>query len=90
MNMYTKEYITKNIEALVEIEPSGVKDLLRIIDKIYEEVDSRTCRNCVRHACPSDVAPDLYCKNGVTESSMTRINKVSADFGCNKFKRIEE
>lgn len=56
------------------------KDLLKHIDKIYEDVESRLCENCI-HDNTCEMQEVL--RKGVTNTKFLKT------FGCNSFERKE-
>ena len=68
---------------LTEIKPN----IFHLIDKIYDEFESRTCENC-KHFVPSEVNyvlyPDQnYCMEDISMDS--DFTMIEYNFGCNRW-----
>ena len=61
----------------------GLYDNEEVINKIYDDFESRTCENCKYYEFISSV-DSYFCTNKESSAKF-----VSSDFGCNRFERIE-
>ena len=57
----------------------------RLIDKIYDDFESRTCENCKYNIATAN-EDIMWCNN----SDALEDFEVFANFGCNKFERREK
>lgn len=79
--MTREEAMKKAYKEALQISAGNSSDSLsRLIDKIYDDFDSRTCGNCewgIDNVCTNDDTP--LCADFVAST-----------FGCNKFERKEK
>lgn len=60
-------------------------EVLKLIDEIYDDFESRTCENC-KHGEYEKNIKGIYC-SFVNYCGSDYMEK---DFGCNKFERVED
>ena len=66
-----------------------------MVDKIYDDFESRTCENC-KHSYSSSIVNPTHCSevtfpyfNEVDAEWEDMSMEITKDFGCNKFERKE-
>jgi hypothetical protein len=79
----TREQYKAKCEMYVEIEDSGAKDLRRFIDKIFNDFESRTCKNC------KYFKDDMYCYLMFADFNNKKYF-LPKDFGCNKWESKDD
>ena len=72
----------KEFEYSLDVDGYYYKDVELIIDKIYDDFESRTCENCTYLYRP-DLTNGIYrCENNVVT---IEDGEIELDFGCNKW-----
>lgn len=57
-----------------------------IVDRIYDDIESRVCENCeyIEYGTFDDM---IYCSIDCSSNKYRKEKSVTRDFGCNLFKR---
>ena len=79
----TREKIKKYIEEKFAF--LAISDAFMVVDKIFDDIESKTCENCKYHQSYSE---DTLNIDGCNDTYCNRIGvNTPSYFGCNKFER---
>jgi len=65
------------------------KDVLKHVDKIYDDFESRTCENCKFYGAEHERISHPNYRTCINTDSFTYMQEPHYEDGCNKFKRKE-
>ena len=81
-----KEYFRINYESPDGDYALDAEDTEYVIDKVYDDFESRTCVNC-KYLNITLISDFMLCDKKVSSTHGTWKSEINKDFGCNKFKR---
>ena len=63
-----------------------------LVDKIYDDLESRTCENCKHSSIAEDTwsgkVVSMFCDLGIGEWETCDVMMTSPSFGCNKWEKV--
>jgi len=69
----------------IKTRPQEYKNIIKVIDVIFDDFESRVCKNCKYDWCGCDVQNAIFRISELNDMEMPNLD----DFGCNKFERKE-